>query len=83
MEFLPGWNELCCKGDRLRVQGVGTPLPDDTGVRKAIRINPIRIPQEDMWRALLSGLPQEEAHGTREHHTRTIAYPIGICCPDH
>nr|CAN67137.1 hypothetical protein VITISV_027990 [Vitis vinifera] len=29
-EFLPGWTELCCKGDRLRVQGVGTPLPDDT-----------------------------------------------------
>nr|CAN60700.1 hypothetical protein VITISV_030766 [Vitis vinifera] len=29
-EFLPGWNELCRKGDRLRVQGVGTPLPDDT-----------------------------------------------------
>ena len=30
-EFLPGWTELCCaKRDRLRVQGVGTPLPDDT-----------------------------------------------------
>ena len=26
----PVWNELCRKGDRLRVQGVGTPLPDDT-----------------------------------------------------
>ena len=25
-----GWKELCCKGDRLRVQGVGTPLSDDT-----------------------------------------------------
>ena len=71
------------KGDRLRVQGVGTPLPDDTRARKAIRINSIQIPQEDMWRASLSGLPQGEAHGTREHHTRTIAYPILICCPDH
>ena len=53
------------------------------GARKAMRINSIRIPQEDMWRAPLSGLPQGEAHGTREHHTRTIAYPIWICCPDH
>ena len=26
----PGWKKLCCKGDRLRVQGVRTPLPDDT-----------------------------------------------------
>ena len=48
-----------------------------------IRINSIRIPQEDMWRAPLSGLPQGEAHDTHEHHTRTIAYPIQICCPDH
>ena len=23
-----------------------------------------------------------EAHDTRDHHTRTIAYPIWICCPD-
>ena len=64
------------------MQDVGTPLPDDTEL-KAIRINSIRIPQEDMWCAPLSGLPQGEAHGTREHHTRTIAYPIRICCPNH
>ena len=51
--------------------------------RKDIRINSIRISQEDMWRAPLSGLPQGEAHGTHEHHTRTIAYPIRIWCPDH
>ena len=25
---------------------------------------------------------QEEAHDIREHYTRTIAYPIRICCPD-
>ena len=30
-----------------------------------------------------SGFLQGEAHGTCEHHTRTIAYPIQICCPDH
>ena len=53
------------------------------GARKAIRINSIRIPQEDMWHAPLSRLSQGEAHDTREHHTRTIAYPIRICCPDH
>ena len=61
----PRWNELCRKGDRLHVQGVGTPPPDDTEC------------------ASLSELPQGEAHDTREHHTRTIAYPIRICCPDH
>ena len=49
----------------------------------AIRSNSIRIPQEDLRHAPLSGLPQEETHGTGEHHTRTIAYPIRICCPDH
>ena len=32
--------------------------------------------------APLSGLREGEAHNTREHHTRTIAYPIRICCPD-
>ena len=31
--------------------------------------NSIWIPQEDMWRALLSGFPHGEAHGTRNHHT--------------
>ena len=59
------------------------PSPGWHEVRMAIWINSIRIPQEDMWHAPLSGLPQGEAHGTREHHTRTIAYPIRICCPDH
>ena len=51
--------------------------------RIAIRSNSIRTPQEDLWRAPLSGLPQGEAHDTREHHTRTLAYPIRICCSDH
>nr|CAN68652.1 hypothetical protein VITISV_010078 [Vitis vinifera] len=43
----------------------------------AIRSNSIRIPQEDMRCAPLSGLPQGEAHGTREHHTPddSISYP--------
>ena len=27
--------------------------------------------------------PKGEEPGTRDHHTRTIAYPIRICCPDH
>ena len=35
-----------------------------------------------MWRAPLFELPQGEAHGTRDHHTRTIAYLIQMCCPD-
>ena len=34
--------------------------------------------KRDTWCAPLSGLPQEEAHDTRKHHVRTIAYPIRI-----
>ena len=53
------------------------PSPGWHGVRKAIRINSIRIPQEDTRRAPLSGFPQVEAHSTREHHTSddSISYP--------
>ena len=45
--------------------------------RIAIRSNSIRILQEDTRRAPLSGLPQGEAHGTRDHHTPndSISYP--------
>nr|CAN63222.1 hypothetical protein VITISV_020219 [Vitis vinifera] len=45
--------------------------------RVAIQRNSIRIPQENMWCAPLSGLPQGEAHDTREHHTPddNISYP--------
>ena len=44
-EFLPGWNELCRKGDRLRVQGVGTPLPDDTECAWLSESTPSGIPK--------------------------------------
>ena len=52
------------KGDRLRVQGVGTPLPDDTECARLSGSTP-------------SGFPQVEAHSTREHHTPddSISYP--------
>ena len=52
------------KGDRLRVQGVGTPPPDDTKHASLSRATP-------------SGFPQGEAHDTREHHTPddSISYP--------
>nr|CAN80951.1 hypothetical protein VITISV_016702 [Vitis vinifera] len=48
-----------------------------TLARIAIRSNSIRILQEDTRRAPLSGLPQGEAHGTRDHHTPndSISYP--------
>ena len=45
------------KGDRLRVQGVGSPPPDDTERASLSGANSIRIPQEDTWRAPLSELP--------------------------
>ena len=38
------------KGDRLRVQGVGTPLPDDTECARLSRSTPSGFPQEDMRR---------------------------------
>ena len=41
------------------------------------------VSKNKLPRSPLSGLPQGEAHGTCEHHTRTITYPIRICCPDH
>ena len=87
-EFLPGWTELCCaKRDRLRVQGVGTPLLDDTECARLSGSTPSRFSKRARS-AMLSGstpfgFPQGEAHGTHEHHTRTIAYPIRICCPDY
>ena len=59
------------------------PSPWWHGARIAIRSNSIRIPQEDTWRAPLSGLPQGEVPDTRDHHTWTIAYLIRICFPDH
>ena len=52
------------KGDRLRVQGVGTPSPDDTK-------------RASLFGATPFGFPKREAHGTREHHTPddSILYP--------
>ena len=71
------------KGGRLRVQGVGTPPPDDTE-------------HASLSRATLFGFPKRTRgvllypDSLREKHTalvnitpRTIAYPIRICCPDH
>ena len=69
------------KGDRLRVQGVGTPPPNDTERALLSDATPSEFPKRTRA-AMLSGLPQGEAHDTRDHHTRTIAYPIRICCPD-
>nr|CAN67745.1 hypothetical protein VITISV_030424 [Vitis vinifera] len=73
------------KGDRLRVQGVGTPPPDDTERALLSGTTPSGFPQgtcdamlfeatpsefpKRTRAAMLSGLPQGEAHDTREHHT--------------
>ena len=67
-EFLPGWNELCHKGDRLRVQGVGTPIRDDTERTRVSGSTPSGFPKRTCA-AMLSG--------TREHHTLddSISYP--------
>ena len=61
-----GWNVRChmSQGGRLRVQGVGTPPPDDTECASLSGSTP-------------SEFPKREAHGTREHHTPddSISYP--------
>ena len=62
---------------------VGTPSPDDTWHTSLSGATPSGFPQEDTWRAPLSGLPQGKTHSTREHYIWTTAYPIRICCPDH
>ena len=69
------------KRDRPRVHGVGTPSPDDTEHALLSGATPSGFPKRTRA-AMLSRFPQGEAHDTREHHTRTIAYPIQICCPD-
>ena len=78
-EFFPGWNELCraSQGGPSACARCRDPSPWWHGARIAIRSNSIRIPWEDMRSAPLSGLPQGEAHDTREHHTPddSISYP--------
>ena len=71
------------KGDHLRVQGVGTPPPDDTDRASLSEATPSGFPK--MTRGVL---PYPDS--LKEKHTalvnitpRTIAYPIRICCPDH
>nr|CAN79796.1 hypothetical protein VITISV_042527 [Vitis vinifera] len=80
-----GWNVQChtSQGGHLRVQGVGTPPPDN-------------MEHSSLSGATPSGFPKR-THGAfpyldslREKHTalaiitpRTIAYPIRICCLDH
>ena len=72
------------KGDRLRVQGVGTPPPDDTERALLFRASPSGFTKRTRAAilsgatpsgfpkrtraAMLSGLPQGEAHDTRSSH---------------
>ena len=55
------------KGDRLRVHGVGTPPPDDTERALLSGATPSGFPKKTRA-AMLSGLPQGEAQGTRSSH---------------
>ena len=71
------------KGDRLRVQGVETPPPDDTERASLSGATPFGFPKRTR-----GALPYQDS--LREKHTalanitpRTITYPIRICCPDH
>ena len=71
------------KGDRLCVQGVGTPPPDDTE-----RVSLSGATPSGFSKRICGALPYPDSF--REKHTtlaiitpRTIAYPIRICCLDH
>ena len=71
------------KGDRLRVQGVETPPPDDTEHASLSGATPSGFPKKTR-----GALPYPDS--LREKHTtfaintpRTIAYPIWICCSEH
>ncbi|WKA01644.1 hypothetical protein VitviT2T_019915 [Vitis vinifera] len=71
------------KGDQTRVQGVGTPPPNDMERALLSEATPSGFPKRTR-----GALPYLDS--LREKHTalaiitpRTIAYPIWICCPDH
>ena len=66
-----GWNVRChtSQGDRLRVQGVGTPPPDDTERVSLSGATPSGFSKRICGALPLSGLLQGEAHDTRDHHT--------------
>ena len=85
-EFFPRWNELCraSQGEPFACARCRDPSHWWHGERIVIRSNSIRIPQEDTWRAPLSGLPQGEARDTREHHTPedSISYPDMLMAKD-
>nr|CAN62591.1 hypothetical protein VITISV_007903 [Vitis vinifera] len=71
------------KGDRQRVQGVGTPHPNDMERASLSGATP-----SGFHKRTRGALPYPDS--LREKHTtlvnitpRTIAYPIRICYPDH
>ena len=71
------------KEDRLCVQGVGTPPPDETEHARLCGSTP-----SGFLKRTRGALPYLDS--LREKHTalanntpRMIAYPIRICCPDH
>ncbi|WJZ90892.1 hypothetical protein VitviT2T_010007 [Vitis vinifera] len=61
----PRWNELCRKGDRLHVQGVGTPSPDDTECASLSGATPSGFPKRTR-----DALPYPDS--LREKHTALV-----------
>nr|CAN73474.1 hypothetical protein VITISV_042712 [Vitis vinifera] len=70
----PGWKELCRKGDRLRVKGVGTPLLDDTERARLSESSPSGFPKRTC-----SVLPYPDSF--REKHTTLMNITPGRCIP--
>ena len=73
-EFFPRVEWAMSQGGPSACARCRGPSPWWHGARIAIRRNSIRIPQEDTWCAPLSGLPQGEAHDTRDTPDDSISY---------
>ena len=76
------------KGDRLRVQGVETPPPNDTEHASLSGATPSGATPSGFLKRTRGALPYPNS--LREKHTalanntpQMIAYPIRICCSDH
>nr|CAN63918.1 hypothetical protein VITISV_009041 [Vitis vinifera] len=71
------------KGDRLRVQGVETPPPDDTERASLSGATPSGFPKRTRCAFSYPDSLREKHMALANITPRTITYPIRICCPDH
>ena len=71
------------KGDRLRVQGVGTPPPDDTERASLSGATPSGFPKRTRGALPYPDSLRKKYMALVNITPWMIAYPIQICFPDH